>query len=460
MKKLSFEERCLFLVLAVALAVRVSLLVATWRTPVSALAPDSASYLVTAASLATQGSFKTSGLPEVFRTPGYPAFLVACGSAGPSGYAIAQVVQVLLDVLLVYLVYAMGTRLVGRTAGLWAAGFQALSVVSILSSVQILSDGLFSFLITVAMLLLLRHFQEGGWRFLALAAAVTAVATYVRPVGLIFVAVMVLALLLRRGQAAKVAVVVAIFAGLVMPWYVRNLLVARYVGFSSVGEYNLLFYEAAGVWAEFQGVSTEQARQELETAYGERLEREKTAPTSSRAIQLEARMGGGILQAHPVLFTRVHFLTSLNSLLPAGTGLLEMQGITSGNRGTLSVLHTQGFVAAVRYYFGSNITAVLVLIPELIYLAIRYAACVTCAFLQFRVRRFHWGAVGWLIAVTIPAFLLVGGPAAVARFRLPVEPLLNLTAGAGMVTVLRSRRIGVAESVQGTLVTKMRCSNN
>src|SRR5882762_1528286 len=138
MKKLSLEARCLFLFLAIALVGRVSLLAVTWRDPASALDLDSRSYLDTAASLAVEGSFETNGLPEFLRTPGYPGFLAVCRWAGPSGYAFAQIVQVLLDLLLVYLVYVLGTRLAGRTAGLWAAGFQACSLVAILSSVQIL----------------------------------------------------------------------------------------------------------------------------------------------------------------------------------------------------------------------------------------------------------------------------------------------------------------------------------
>jgi 4-amino-4-deoxy-L-arabinose transferase-like glycosyltransferase len=441
MKKLTIKARNLCLILLVALVIRVFVLGTAWRNHASALDLDSTSYLVTAASLAAEGSFKTHGLPELIRTPGYPAFLAVCKWAGPSGYALAQVVQVLLDLLLVYLVYALGTRLGGRAAGLWAAGFQACSLVAILSSIQILSDGLFSLLITLAVLLLVQYFREDKWRFLALAAAVTAAATYVRPVGFIFVPVVVLVLLLRQRQVAKVAVFVVIFAALVMPWYVRNFLVARYVGFSSVGDYNLLFYEAAGVLAKSQGLSPQQARQELGIAYRERLDREKIDPTSTRAIRLQARMGSGILLAHPVLFIRVHFATSLNSLLPAGTGLLEILGMTSGNRGTLSVLQSQGFFAAVRYYFASNIIAVLFAIPELIYLIIRYLGCVVWAFWQFQTRRFNCGPSGWLIALTVAAFLLVAGPAAVARFRLPVEPLLNLIAGAGVAMVVGRGRL-------------------
>jgi 4-amino-4-deoxy-L-arabinose transferase-like glycosyltransferase len=435
MKKIKIELCYLCLILTIALASRVSLLVVSWRNPSSALAPDSASYLLTAGSLATEGSFRIDSFPELLRTPGYPAFLVACRSTALSGYSIAQVVQVLLDVLLVYLVYALGVRLVGRTAGLWAATFQACSLVAILSSVQIMSDGLFSFLVTVAILLLVRYFQGGDRRLAAAAAATAAAATYVRPVGFIFVPIVMLVLLIRRGELATLAAFLTTFVALVMPWYLRNFLVARYTGFSSVSDYNLLFYEAAGVSAKYQSLSTEQARAELEAAYGHRLLEEKIDPRSPQAIRVQREMGARVVLAHPGTLIRVHLATSLNSLLPAGTGLLEMLGLTSGNRGTLSVLHTQGFLAAVKYYFGSNTTAILFMTPELIYLIIRYLACSVCAWRRFAASQFNWGAIGWLITLTLTAFLLVAGPAATARFRLPVEPLLNLTAGAGVAMV-------------------------
>jgi hypothetical protein len=176
------------------------------------------------------------------------------------------------------------------------------------------------------------------------------------------------------------------------------------------------------------------------------LEVEKIEDGSPQAMRVQRQMGRAILLAYPGTFLRVHSTTSLNSLLPAGTGLLEMLGVTQGNRGTLSVLHTEGLLAAVKYYFGSNFTAMVVMIPELLFLVIQYLAGLAYALRQLRLRGLNWGPVGWLIILTILAFVLVGGPAAVPRFRLPVEPLLNIAAGAGVAMLLNPRNLAKRES--------------
>jgi len=47
--------------------------------------------------------------------------------------------------------------------------------------------------------------------------------------------------------------------------------------------------------------------------------------------------------------------------------------------------------------------------------------------------------VAWLAGLTVLAFILVAGPAAMPRFRLPVEPLLNISAGAGVAMLLNRK---------------------
>jgi 4-amino-4-deoxy-L-arabinose transferase-like glycosyltransferase len=442
-KKLRIQRHYLLLIFVFALAGRGALLVVAWRSDsaAAALSSDSPTYLVPALSLATEGTFKTNQQPEILRTPGYPVFLVACGLTGPLGYGITQIVQVLIDVLLIYLTFVLGAHLVSPTAGLWAAGLQACSLVAMLSSVKILSDGLFAFLITVAILLLVRHLEEGKLQLLIMAAAVTAAATYVRPVGFIFVPIVVSVLLLRQRGVTNPAMFVLVFAGLVAPWYARNYLAVGYAGFSSSSDYNLLVNDAAGVWAKSHDLSTEQARQELDIMYRKRLEVEKIEPDSAGAIRLERQMGRGIILSYPATFVQVHLTTSLNSLLPAGTGLLEMLRITSGHRGTLSILQTAGLRAAVKYYFGSNITAVVLMAPDLIFLTIQYLAASAYAFRQLWRLGLNWGPTGWLVVLTILAFVLVAGPAAVPRFRLPVEPLINVAAGAGLAMLLDRRKV-------------------
>ncbi len=442
-KKPRFERHCLLFILALALATRAAPLGVTWRSD-SAAAPmssDSATYLAPALSLATEGTFKTNRQLEIFRTPGYPAFLVACAFTGRWGYGIAQIVQVLLDVFLVYLTYMLGARLVSRAAGLWASALQACSVLAITSSTKILSDGLFSLLITIAMLCVVRHIRIGGLQPLALGAAATAAATYVRPVGFIFVPIVALVLLFRPRRPASLASFVVIFVALVTPWFVRNYMAAGYVGFSSFGDYSLLFTEGAGVWAKSHGLSTLQAREQLDRMYRQRLLVEAIEPGSAQAIRVERQMGKAILFTYPGTFLRVHVSTSLNCLLPAGTGLLEMLGVTAGNRGTLSVLQTAGLWPAIKYYFGSNFIAIALIVPDLIFLAIQYLAASTYAFRQLGSRGLSWGPAAWLVVLTILAFVMVAGPGAVPRFRLPVEPLINVAAGAGVAMLLNHRKL-------------------
>src|SRR5882672_6818720 len=223
-KKLAFEKHYLLLILALAFVSRGALLTVTWRSDSAALSPDSPTYLAPALSLTVEGSFKTDQQPEIFRTPGYPAFLVASGFTGPLGYGITQIVQVLLDVLLIYLTFVLGARLVSPAAGLWAAGFQACSLVAILSSVKVLSDGLFAFLMTTAIFLLIRYLEEGKLRLLIMAAGVTAAAAYVRPVGFIFVPIVIVVLLFHQRRVTRLVAFVLVFAGLVAPWFVRNYL--------------------------------------------------------------------------------------------------------------------------------------------------------------------------------------------------------------------------------------------
>ncbi|MGI8987952.1 MAG: hypothetical protein ACR2I2_00015 [Bryobacteraceae bacterium] len=137
--------------------------------------------------------------PEILRTPGYPLFLLLCGLGQHYRYGFIQIAQVGMGVAIVFFTYLLGARLLNPVAGLWAAGLQSVSIGSILSSVWILSECLYSFLFMLALLLLARSFHKGSRWPIPLAAALTAAATYVRPVGIVFVP-LVLAVLPRRAR--------------------------------------------------------------------------------------------------------------------------------------------------------------------------------------------------------------------------------------------------------------------
>jgi 4-amino-4-deoxy-L-arabinose transferase-like glycosyltransferase len=452
------RNRPLLLILATALLVRLLLLVHVWASS-AAIERDSRSYLVPAASLARGLRFRSLGLPELFRTPGYPVFLVLCWTTGPFSFGLAQIVQVLLGVATVYLTYKLTEHVVGPAAGLWAAGLQALSVVSIAASVYILTDCLYSLMSTAVIYLLVKHVREEHTpRYVVSAALLAAAGTYVRPVGLILVPIVIMILLFRPRRLLNVGVFALVFALSVAPWYVRNYLETGYRGFSTVSDFNWLFYEASGVWAKTQGISIVEAQNELNVRYRREiaarnltssLETTARGPfavageRNPQAIALEREMANGIIRAHLPTFVRVHVITSLGSLLPSSNALLELLGVTSGSTGTLSILQSQGPVAAWNRYFGANRGAMLLVIPEIILIAIQYTGLLVFAVFGLGAQTKRWSAGIVLIALTVIAFVFVAGPAATARMRLPVEPLMNLLAGGGMVWLLNRNKKGM-----------------
>jgi len=489
------RSRWLWIILVVALTLRVALLAAVWDKPWQLVMPDSMEYLGLARHLADDGEFardypkKCLSLtphlidnggpppgryPELYRTPGYPLMLAAARQAGKACAArwpvgplfkesedtssmsawshqvrIATVVQILLDVLLVYFAFLLGRRFAGQTAGLMAAAFQAVAPVAVVSSVRILSDTPFAILLIGAVLLLIRHFDTGRWWPLLLAAVLAGAACYVRPVGLAFVVIAVGVLLVRQRRVGRAAAFVGIAVALVGPWVVRNGVAASYWGFSSFASDSIYYYSAPKTLAAAEKASLDAAHERLDAELHDRPIRAgvRLAPSQDHSpalVQCRAAMARQTLLAHPLIYARIHLVGCTAFWMPAVYGVAEIMDISTGQRGTLEVLHTRGPLAAARHYLGSNWRLVAMLIPAGLLLAFKYAMAAVCA-----VRRVRWrmSGAGWLILLTVLAFALVGGPGAIPRYRVPVEPLLSAAAAAGLIwsdRALKRRRAAKA----------------
>ena len=221
-----------------------------------------------------------------------------------------------------------------------------------------------------------------------------------------------------------------------------------------MGDFNWLFYEAAGVWAKTHGISIVDAQSDLNVRYRREVAARKlkssilpvkrepfdvNAERDPGAIALEREMANGIILAHLPLFVKVHLLTSLGSLLPASNLLLEELGMTSRATGTLNVLQQRGLVAAWNWYFRANGGAAFLVLPELALMTVQYGGLLLFILAGFR-KRTHPSAVIALCVLTSVPFILVGGPASTARMRTPVEPLLNIAAGGEMIWLLKRKK--------------------
>ena len=435
------KNRWFWLVVAVALVLRLLLLRAA--TQETAFTPDSEGYWRLSANMLERGEFALDGRAEIFRTPGYPTFLLIGHLAAAdtrldpsfSPWKVPVAVQVLLDVLLVGLVYALGLVLVSGRVGLIAAALQAISPVVVASSCRVLSDSLYSLLFAAAVLMMVGYLRaRRRWALLA-SAAILAAACYVRPAALVMAAVFALAALCRPKRLIGAAVFLGVFAAAVAPWVARNILRADYAGFSSFAADSAYYFPAAEVIAHNERTDAETVRRRLRREDAERSAAPNVTPGA--AARCRRRRAAKVLLDNPGTCAMLHAKGCPAFWLPGATDVLEVAGVTAGGRNTLAVLRRDGLWAAARHYFGGSTGAIALAVPMVLILAVKYAAVLACAIVRFRLRM---GIEAWLLTAIVLVSALLPGVAAVPRFRVPVEPILNLAAAMGLLAVWGRRR--------------------
>jgi 4-amino-4-deoxy-L-arabinose transferase-like glycosyltransferase len=169
-----------------------------------------------------QGSF----FPSPLRVPVYPAFIAATYYAlGERSSARLLYVQAFVGVLVVPLTYLLARRWTGRVPALVAAGIVGLDDRLIEQAGFIYSEIVYTPLLLVALLALLRAVQAPRWGRFAWAGASMAVVTLCRPTTALFP--LLLPLVLPRGWPRTRQVGAFLVYGLAMgaviaPWTYHN----------------------------------------------------------------------------------------------------------------------------------------------------------------------------------------------------------------------------------------------
>lgn len=447
------DSKPILIVLAVACGLRV-------LTPLVAFAtarpgplfhePDTAGYLRAAEQLANTGRFATADGPEIVRTPGYP-LLLAFGVLAERVDAVTIGLQIVLSCISVWLVYRLGLLLDGRRAGLAAAWLLACEPLSVLYASKLLSETLFTTLLTLSLFFAARYHRELRWFDLLGAAVAIAAAAYVRPIAYYlppWLAAVWLVSLYRRAEsrwrlAKQLGVFLLVSMGLMGLWQWRNLRLAGYPGFSAIADVNLYYYQAVPVLAELEGVPTEQFFDyQRELGFHDRaawLRRHPEARDWSEArryalLRAEARR---VLRAHPLIAMRLHLSGVVHTLCDSGRNAwvhffrllpdeepADAGGLRSPSERLMAALRNKPFVLAIHAALALTLA---------IYLGLALAG------LARGVRQCNpWTLL--LVAELAYFLILSGGPAGYHRFRLPIEPILCLLAGSGWLAIVDAYR--------------------
>lgn len=414
---------------------------------------DPGTYLEPGRNLLLHGSFAVNGVPDVFRTPGYPLFLAITSLAG---FPAAAVVNVILSVLSVLLVCKLGRAVSGDDrVALTAAWIFAFEPTSIIFSVCLTSETLFLALSLLGIERLTKFLHGHRLRDLAVAGLWLAAAIFVRPVGyyLPFAWALGLFVVLARipGLRWKAPAVLLIS---VLPWLaawqLRNWVKTGYTGFSSVTEVNLYFFNAAQVTAYVEHRSLLDVDRSLGYLgglnYGEQvyiyepyllLHPEQTGWSQGRRLSFMRSEAFRVIRAHYGTYLhRCVVMSYFKTILYPGVGNLDHLIFPEDPGPNAGRLSENPVHLANRLFKEFPWSAAQRLIFEVLLLGL-YVLAARGIFLLVRdVRRDGVpNRCLWLLLGTSLYFIAVtgvgGGPGADARYRLPVMPGVCVFAAAG-----------------------------
>lgn len=249
--------------LALAIGVRVVLLIPAWGSEGSFLQPDSADYLAVAEGLPASVGLDPGRWMELSlrRTPGYPLMVGVMRAIPGIDLHGVVVAQVIVSVLTAYLVGLRGWLVLSGRVGAIAALVPAVDPAAAIHSSLLLSETLFAFLVVAMSVALVKATREMSRAWAASAGLLLALATLTRPVALLVpIAVVPAVWFFLRGEGSKqrpAAVLLLIFCfSFLLPvgtWMLRNNVVADVTTVSTIDGASLYLYKAAGAIAEETG---------------------------------------------------------------------------------------------------------------------------------------------------------------------------------------------------------------
>ena len=353
--------------------------------------------------------------PNSFRTPGYPLFLLLNRLLFGS-YLPALLVQFLLVAASAYILFLIAESLGSRRIGEIGAAIFLFMPFSVLVSLQFLTQSLFAFVLMLAVWFWLLFLKKRQTRYFLFVSALLPVLALIRPIAIFLYLPFVISLFQSLWTSDKKrtvylsAFLILIFFLLLSPWLLRNYLLFGEYSLSSIGPYQLYFYEAPPVYAFNHNVSRAEA--------GELLEREIEKYTHASAFEEYPTF------AHSDILSQKGREIIFES--PAGLVFLKV---------------IQGFKFfirdGIRYWLEQR--GLGLVLTERAFLFVIFLGMIASlsSFLKkdFPNRPYHF-----FFILIIFYFAFLTGAMASAGFRFVVEPLFILTGLTGVKQVISMRR--------------------
>ncbi len=404
---------------------------------------DSAEYANLADSMIQGEGFSLKqGMPEYFRTPGYPVMIYVVQQIFGSLFAVTFL-QILLAFGIALIIRSIGTQLFSKVTGEISSLLFLINPYVLVVTLSILTDILFIFLFILGIFLALFYLEKYGYKMVILVSLIFAIAIYIRPVGLfalpVFLApVIILKLPLRKKISMAALMIVMIFL-FMAPWMMRNQNQSGVFSFTSLKSYNLVSYNIPLFLSLKNGSGIAAESNEAENSVGVPREFWRDLAHSKKlddyAISAIKADPLGYFKFHTISTLPFFFSSPFTAFVESWYGTILKKSAPSPKAAIF--LLTQGDVIGfIKVLLSNGWYFVFKLLSGVILLLALYAA--------YRHRRIP--AI-WAFLFIIGYMALLAGPVSNIRYRLPVEPFIFILAIAGILelisraSMIRKRRI-------------------
>jgi 4-amino-4-deoxy-L-arabinose transferase-like glycosyltransferase len=380
---------------------------------------DSTDYTQLAARLTDGRSYfvpgvGTAGFPvDVIRPPGYPIFLFLANAGSHVSLERSAIVQCVLGAAFAGgLTYVVG-RWLDRRVGVVAGLMMALDWNTVVNTPLILADVTFSMLYACGLALLAYGIRRRGIVSALLGGLVLGAAALVKPIGLVVVVPVLLAVLIKPRQNWRIATCLLTLALVTVPWAVRNDNHYGVLTISAISTVNLYAYNAQGV---------------LHGGY-----------LSSGGGNQPGVADRATAQLRRLHLTTARLYSRLNSDAISTLAHHLPKAITQELWGAAHVMFGTGKETLVSGTRDSNIPSVVTTWIPLLQVIVMWALAAFGFVVAWQRRRVDRTILVLLTSALAVVILAAGGPAGYGRYRLPATPIECVFAAIGLVSLQPSR---------------------
>lgn len=401
----------------------------------SMLSNDSYRFLELAENIAKNGAFSLNdGMPETFRSPGYPLILAAPFTIDSSVFIYTLTINTVF--LLLNALYAFQLTLIlgfSRSVARIASSFVLASPTFLFYQHQILSEVPFSALMTISFYFFLLFIKERNFLHLLLSMVLLICCTYIKPISLYLVYLFpviatFLSFVTKENAMLKNVQNLALILGVgllgwssIHAWEIRNYNVADVREFSTVKSFNLNQYINSPIIASGEGLEWKEVRLSMRSQY-------EATPIGDRMDFATSEFFDSVLK-YPLSSLTVFSKGIFMNMFEPGSGeWLKFFGLAEGNSGVIYQFQSTPLVDFIYFLVTERFLFLTVSLVGACGVFCLWGLCFYGAVRGLPDNPFRWVAI-----LLIFYFLIISASAgSLGRLRVPSLTLIYIFAAHGV----------------------------